>query len=102
MSDDEPLETRLGETTDVIADAGRALAGKVRRALGRELQRQVVGPHLQQLVWFAALSSLVIEVFTVAPRKPGAASLTADDRRRMFEDFIRVTREDFEATLKAL
>jgi hypothetical protein len=61
---------------------------------------RAVGHRLQRLIFFGALSHLVVEVFTVAPTY--GTPPTKDERRRLFEEFVSVTRQDFEATLANL
>jgi hypothetical protein len=87
------------EDIDVVMGACRGIARKVRTAIVRELRTQAVGDHLQSLLFFGALSHLVIEVFTVAPTH---TTPTKDERRTLFEEFMRVTREGFEKTLEEI
>jgi hypothetical protein len=86
------------ESTDLILGAGRAIARKIRTDIGAHLTRLVIGESLQRAVFFAALSQLVVEIFTVAPTTTPA---TPAERRAAFQDFVRVTTNDFEATLEA-
>lgn len=89
----------MSEDPDLVMKAARAIGRKVRTAIGAELQKQAVGDHLQRLLFFGALSQLVIEVFTVAPT---SNQPTPDERRAFFHEWVRVTTEDFEATLASL
>jgi hypothetical protein len=90
------LEIGSSETTDLIVGAGKAIARKIRTDIGAHLMRLAIGETLQRQVFFAALSQLVVEVFTVAPTTD---TPDASERRAAFQEFVRVTTEDFDATL---
>lgn len=87
------------DRTDVVVGASRAIARKVRKLIGAELRRKAIGDHLIRLLFFGAVSQLVVEIFTVMPTKNQP---TEAERRALFEEFVTVTRQDFEATLANL
>jgi len=84
-------------TIDKLTELGSEFAKTIKVLFYEAFSDLELKPSVFTFLWFSTLSQLFVDVFATMP---AVNETTLDDRMKMFEEFVKVTRTDLEKTIQ--